>query len=290
MYEKHIFIFNKLSSIYEKLGDEIRATAYHNLAKRLELGELTGITSKSKEKIEEITNTGNLTLLKTLENSKNVKERLRLTGIIGFGPKKAQRLVARGVTTLAKIKKLDKLTSLQKLGIKYYNKISYPTINTFKKITTFIKNNTSDLVKIEIAGSFRTGDPNPGDIDIIICTKNGDIKDIVEKMQEKNILVDYVKTGENDILGFIKINDNFFRIDIKCVVPKYLASYLLFFGSGKYFSKYTRQVAKKNGYLLNQYGVKDRKTKELKTFRTEKAILKFLDIPYYTPEERKKYF
>ena len=52
MYEKHAQIFKKLSNIYEKLGDEIRATAYHNLSKRLELHDLEGITEKSEKKIE----------------------------------------------------------------------------------------------------------------------------------------------------------------------------------------------------------------------------------------------
>ena len=77
MYEKHAQIFKKLSIIYEKLGDEIRATSYHNLSKRLELGDIEGITEKSKKKIEEITRTGKLKILDDLEKNKEIKDRIK---------------------------------------------------------------------------------------------------------------------------------------------------------------------------------------------------------------------
>ena len=51
MYQKHILIFNRLSTIYEKLGDEIRATAYHNLSKKLELDDTETVSEKSWKKI-----------------------------------------------------------------------------------------------------------------------------------------------------------------------------------------------------------------------------------------------
>ena len=65
---------------------------------------------------------------------------------------------------------------------------------------------------------------------------------------------------------------------------------MLYFGSGKYFSKYIRGVAKSQGYKLNQYGIEDTKTGKLKTFRTEKSIFNFLKLPYLTPQERVLYY
>lgn len=287
MYEKHAQIFKKLSIIYEKLGDEIRATAYHNLSKRLELGDIEGITEKSKKKIEEITRTGKLKILDDLEKNKEIKDRIRLSRIIGVGPKISEKLVKEGITTFGEFKKLKNHTKLQKLGIKYYNKLEMPTLSVFKKIRNIIKGN---ILKFEIAGSFRTRKNTPEDIDLIICTKSGNINPIIELLEKKKILVDYIKSGENDILGVIEINGKFYRIDIKCIVMRYFYSYQLYFGSGKYFSKYIRGVAKEKGYKLNQYGLTDLKTNELKTFRSEGAIFKTLRLPYYTPEERVKYF
>ena len=77
---------------------------------------------------------------------------------------------------------------------------------------------------------------------------------------------------------------------MKVTTPKYFYTYLLFFGSGKYFSKYIRGVAKSKGYKLNQYGIEDLKTGKLKTFRSEEGVFKFLGLKYLTPEERVKYF
>ena len=134
MYEKHILIFNKLSNIYDSLGDEIRATAYHNLSKRLELNDLEGITEKSQSKIDEITRTGRLKILDNLEKDKTIKDRIRLVKIIGVGPKQAEKLVKQGVNNFTEFKKLDNHTKLQKLGIKYFNKLENPSPSVFRKI------------------------------------------------------------------------------------------------------------------------------------------------------------
>lgn len=290
MYSKHILIFNKLSHIYEKLGDDIRATAYHNLSKRLELGNLEGISKKSMDKIKEIDEKGYLTLLRDLERDKDISRRLRLTEILGVGPKLAEELVRKKIYTFSEFKKLENHTQLQNLGIKYYNKVSLPSVRTFKKIIEILKRDTPNLKKLEIAGSYRTGNKSPNDIDLIVCTHNGEIEPIIKILEEKKLLLDYVKSGKQDLLGFIKISDKIYRIDIKCTVPKYFYSYLLYFGSGKYFSKYIRGVAKERGYKLNQYGIVDLKTGEMKTFKSEKSIFSFLGLDYYSPEERVKYF
>lgn len=286
MYQKHILIFNRLSNIYEKLGDEIRATAYHNLSKKLELSDTETVSEKSWKKIEEINETGTLKILSDFEKDKKIMARIKLTNIIGVGPKVAEKLVDDGITTFGQFKKLPNLTSLQQLGVKYYNKIDLPTASVFKSIMTVLKNGLDDLVKIEIAGSYRMGNRKPNDIDLIVCTKTGNINEVLDLLKD----LDYVMSGENDILGIITVRGKFYRIDIKCVTPKYLHSYLLYFGSGKYFSKYIRGIAKEQGYKLNRYGIADLKTGDLKTFRSEKAIFKFLKVPYLTPEERKKYF
>ena len=291
MYTKHILIFNKLSHIYGKLGDDIRATAYHNLARRLELDNLDGITKKSLDKIKEIDENGNLKLLRDLERDKKVISRIRLTEILGVGPKLADELVMKKrIYTFSQFKKLDNLTKLQKLGIKYYNKVSLPSVRTFRRVVEILKKEVPNLKKLEIAGSYRTGNKSPNDIDLIVCTSKGEISPVIEILEKKNILLDYVKAGKEDILGFIKLGEKIYRIDIKCTVPKYFYTYLLYFGSGKYFSKYIRGIAKEKGYKLNQYGIVDLKTGVMKTFKSEKSVFTFLGVDYYSPEERVKYF
>ena len=88
----------------------------------------------------------------------------------------------------------------------------------------------------------------------------------VNFMQVKKVKVDFmVESGDSGFMGVLKINNKYYKIDVKVIEKKYYASFLLYFGSGKYFSKYIRGVAKDKGYKLNQYGIEDLKTGKLKT-------------------------
>lgn len=296
MYKTHINIFNELSKIYEKLGDDIRAGAYHNLAKKLELKDLSGITEKSKRKIDEISKTGKLTILENMKKDKNIEAKLKLLQIIGVGPSLADKMIKKGIKTPEEfIKKYDNPTQIQKMGMKYYGKLSRPNPNTFKKLVECICDN--EIKKFALAGSYRTGNPNPGDIDLIVIsftknkvdTKNWVLNTLDNKC--KKVKLDYmVESGDSGFMGVLKINNKYYKIDVKVIEKKYYASFLLYFGSGKYFSKYIRGVAKDKGYKLNQYGIEDLKTGKLKTFKSEEAIFKFLGEEYLTPRERVKYF
>ena len=301
MYSKHIRIFNELSKIYEKLGDDIRATAYHQLAKKLQLYDiyrkknknlqLTNITEKSQKKINQITETGKLKILEDMKKNKDIQDKLKLIEIIGVGPSLADKLIKSGIRNFKDFKEkyTHQATQLQQLGIKYYNKLKKPKLNTFYQIVKILCNQVPGVKDIAIAGSYRTGNPNPSDIDIVVCSKDGKIKNTLQTLTELGVLIDYVNSGKEDIFGIIKLNSKFYKIDIKTTTSKYFASYMLYFGSGKYFSKYIRGTAKGMGYKLNQYGI-TLKDGNLKTFRSEKAIFNFLKIPYLTPQERVLYY
>jgi len=301
MYSKHIRIFNELSKIYEKLGDDIRATAYHHLAKKLQLFEiykkknknlqLVGITEKSQKKMNQIGENGKLKLLEDMKKNKDIQDKLKLIKIAGVGPSLADKLIKSGIRNFKDFKEkyTHPVTQLQQLGIKYYNKLKKPKLNTFYQIVKVMCNQVPGVNDIAIAGSYRTGNPNPSDIDIVVCSRDGKIKNTLHTLTKLGILVDYVNSGKEDIFGIIKLGNKFYKIDIKTTTPKYFASYMLYFGSGKYFSKFIRGSAKSMGYKLNQYGITFKDGK-LKTFRSEKAIFNFLKIPYLTPQERVLYY
>jgi len=292
MYKKEIKIFLELSKIYEDLGDEIRATAYHNLAVKLKLNKFDELTEKSKNKIEEIKKTNKLKILEDLKKSKNIERRLNLVKIIGVGPKLAEKLVKNKIYTFESFKKNYKdKTKLQEIGVKYYDKLKKkPSGETVHSLISFLMRNLKIIKSLNLAGSFRTEKKDPNDIDLIITTSKGEIKLILEFLEEAKILKDYVKSGKEDILGVIYFQNNYYRIDIKVTKEKYLATYLLYFGSGKYFSKYIRGEAKKKGYKLNQFGLENLKTKKIKTFQKERSVFNVLNIPYYTPKERRELF
>lgn len=290
MYSKQIKIFNEISKIYEKLGDDNRATAYHKLAKKLELKDLSGITEKSEKKIKEIERTGKLKILEKLKKDKNIQAKLKLLEIIGVGPVLADKLVKNGIRKPKDfIEKYKNPTQLQKLGIKYYGKIKKPTERVFQELVKCLRETKN--TRFTIAGSYRTGNKKPSDIDLIFVneSKNYVINSLIDFCSETVELVDFIE-GDSNFMGVIRIFNKFYRIDAKFTTPSHYASFLLYFSSGKYFSKYIRGIAKEQGYKLNQYGIENLKTGKLKTFRSEEAIFKFLGVKYLTPPERVKLF
>jgi DNA polymerase/3'-5' exonuclease PolX len=64
--------------------------------------------------------------------------------------------------------------------------------------------------------------------------------------------------------------------------------YILYFGSGRDFSKKIRGIASNKGYRLNEKGLYNKKTGERIDFspKSERDIFDFLEIPFIRPELR----
>ena len=284
---KELEIFRRLMKIYGGLGDEHRETAYYKLIKKLEMGEIEGVSKKSKEKIEEIRMTGSLKLLDKLERDPKIQARLKLKEILGFGPVKAKNLVDKGIMTRDDIIRSGiKLSELQKFGLQFHHLFQNSvTEGVSDKIICILESGDNQVF---LAGSSRLGKKDPGDLDLIIINQKGKIRDVISDLVREGALVDYVKMGEEEIMAAVMVDGKFYKVDIKCTTRRFLASYLLYFGSGKYFSKWIRGIAKKRGVKLNQYGIV--KNDRLKTFKEEKEIFDYLGIDYIPPEERGEVF
>lgn len=260
--------------------------------KNLNLNEI--FSEKTLNKIKEIQKRGKLKILEDLKKDKEIKYIRNLTKIFGVGPTTAKYLVDRGVKNFKDYKNFYKsrdLTKIQKIGIKYHNiqKIEKNS-NVTKKVLNLIKTILKNDETIHLMGSGRVELEKSSDIDLVICNKNGDISKIIQFLEKKEILKDYSKSSENDIMGVIEIDKKFYRIDIKCTIRKYLATYLLYFGSGKYFSKFIRKIAKDKGYKLNQYGIEDLNNGKVHFFRFENGIFRFLNLPEILPIDRFTYW
>ena len=183
----------KQQKIYEKLGDEPRATAYHNLAKRLELMNLDGITEKSKQKIKTIEKTGQLPILEKLKSDKKIQARLKLSEILGVGPKLAENLADKGYKNFNDFKRNYKnLTKMQKVGVDYYSRLKLkPSLEVLHELVRVILGKVPKIENLAVAGSYRTGNPNPNDIDLIVCSRNGKINPLIQVLEKLEILVGF---------------------------------------------------------------------------------------------------
>jgi DNA polymerase lambda len=180
-----------------------------------------------------------------------------LEGVWGLGPRGAEKLYAKGIKSIEDLRKNeDQLTSMQKIGLKYYEdfKERIPREEVEQLLEKFRKSayqevkGGEEVMSVEACGSFRRGRPTCGDIDILITLKNGtNIKGLCEKLVIKLEKEGFLKerlgdfrrstTGSEGYMGVCQLDakHKFRRIDIK-VYPRdqYGFALLYFTGSDKF--------------------------------------------------------
>lgn len=130
--------------------------------------------------------------------------------------------------------------------------------------------------KIELVGSIRRKIP-PKDIDIIVIPKD---KEGINNFMRKsgNIRIE----GEKIISSVIEN----IQVDVIFATEDNWGAMLLTYTGSSGYNIGLRSIAKNKGFLLNQYGIYDRKTNELLASKTETEIYKILGKEYKEPELR----
>ena len=140
----------------------------------------------------------------------------------------------------------------------------------------------SDLNKIcsnvTTAGSIRREKEMVGDIDIVVIPKNlntfyDDVKNIIdyEYGATKKIFGMY---GDRPINIFVTTNESFGATLYQTTGPAV-------------YNIHKRQMAKRKGFKLNEYGLFNRETNEQVAGHTEQSIFDFLEWDYKEPNKRK---
>ena len=258
------------------------------ITKNTDLNKIKGIGKGFNEKINTIIETNTLEFYDEIKKDKDFKNLVELYNLTGIGPKKLEEFINNGIKSIKDLKKALKNNTVKVndatlLHLKYYKdlqkKLSKKEIeNIVKELTKILNIKKKDVI---IAGSYRLGKKESKDIDLIFVNQDLDI--IINKLEK--YIKGYFLKGEDKINVLLKF-DRVVHIDIRVVNRKYLAYYLLYFGSGSSFSRYIRQEAKLRGYKLDQYGLS--KNGEYIDFYPddEKDIFKFLKIDYVKPTNR----
>lgn len=255
------------------------------------LVNIDGIGINTIKRIKEIIDNGNLSEIK--EDNNNIISNLKQ--IIGIGDSLACKLVDEGVKSIDDLKnKVEndeiKVNDQIKLGIKYYDvckeDIPRSEIDLFNSMLEEILNNKYIY---NICGSYRRGKKKSNDIDVLISiikeNKKNNLKIIIDKLKERNLLVDDMTTDfKTKYMGFIKIKNDIRRIDIRFVDYSCYYSALLYFTGSMEFNKNMRKIAKDKGYKLSEYGLF--KDNNLIVVNSEKEIFDILEMDYKEPNER----
>jgi DNA polymerase (family 10) len=131
------------------------------------------------------------------------------------------------------------------------------------------------VYRIEVAGSIRRGEKNPGDIDVVVIPKN--IDKFAEFLKKKGkFLQGGSKKSRFRIEGI--------KVEFYYTTKESWGATLLAYSGKKGSNIGLRVVARMKGFKLNQYGLY--KKGKLVAGRTERDIYKALGRPYKEPAER----
>ena len=276
----------KLVRIYQLLGDEYRAMAY---MKAIANPDYVG--PRIKAKIKEFKETGKIQKISELMTEyPRLKYALAYDRILGFGIKLIDRVLDAGYNSpeelIAAINAgLIEIPEMARLGLKYRDdlarKIPRQTVN-------FVANRIKEFInadKIVIAGSYLRGNPYSGDIDLVIISNSSNSSNSInmDALKKSPEFIGTSVSGPSKITVLWKAAF-VIAIDLNFVSEEDYIPALLHFTGSKRFNIYMREIARKLGMSLNQYGLFKRG--KLIKVTSEKEIFDILKIPYVPPENR----
>ena len=309
-----IEIFSKMANIYKILGDRFRSEAYIKAIRSLRhiddipdnlknLMKIPGIGKGIGEKIIEISTTGNLNKLKTLQNDNSIQSILQLSRIAGVGPKMAKKLQKMKINSIQQLRKLVQngefnLTNQQELGLKYFEdlntKIPRKEIYDFDKELQIIVKSINPNLSAEIMGSYKRGKSESGDIDVLLSHKNIMTKDemkedyiseIAEGIKKRYKHVGTLAHGKFKHMSLYQLDKIIRHIDLIFIVGDSLPTGLSYFTGSVHYNMKMRERAKQMGYRLNEYSLKDENGKPMKV-KSERHLHDILGLQYVEPENR----
>ena len=302
-------IFTYLEKYYKSNYDTFRAKTYMALNKILKslssdsdlephnMKKIKGIGQGTIDRIKEIIDTGTLQEYEKLKDKKSpLEEFLKIHGV---GKQHAKKLVSegfKGVDDLRKCENIkDHLNDTQIKGLHYYDdmqvRIPYSEIEKHEVYLKDVLHKIDPKAELTIAGSYRRKRPDSGDIDLLLKAMSKKTYDnFIDTLVREGYLTCQLARGAKKYMGMGKIDTSpcHRRIDIMYTKPEeYPFAILYFTGSGD-FNVRMREDALKQGYTMNEYGIKhtDTGAKVDKLFLEEREIFDFLGYQYLNPEDR----
>ncbi len=287
---------------YRKRAYETAAAAIRRHDKLITSGtqaqkEIKGIGKSIGIKINEIIATGKLQFLEERPEEKKEKERVtkQFEKIFGVGPVTGEKWYDMGYHTFESLTGLyDQMNDQQKLGYYYYNQLNQRIPRAeMDQIANIIRQIWTPLgVDYEVAGSYRRGEPDSGDVDILVKQKPGiNINTLLSPLTNKKMILGNLALGPTKYMGIIRMNEgyNARRLDIRLVGEESWPYALLYFTGSKQLNVDMRAKALSMGLTMNEYGMVGQDgTKYLA--KTERDIFGYLGMKYLEPTQRSVIF
>ncbi len=287
--------YNKAARVLDSLKEDIEII--YEKGGVNELKKIPGIGQAIGKKIEEFIKTGKIKAYQKLKKECPIDLESLMT-VQGLGAKRIkilyQKLKIKNFKDLekaavsGKIGKLDgfgeksEKNILQSIVLAKQNKGRFllgAILPIVRKIVSNFKK-MPEVKKICPAGSIRRMKETVGDIDIlVISSKPGKIMDFF--IQMPGIVKVWAK-------GMTKSSVHFkqgFDADLRIVKKQNFGAALQYFTGSKDHNIALRKIAKKKGLKLNEYGVYNKKGKQI-AGKNEKEVYNSINLPYIEPELR----
>jgi len=286
----------------EEMDDSLSEIYKRGGLKALE--EIPSVGVSIAEKIEELLKTGHLKYYESLKKKTPV-DLSQLTTVEGVGPKIIKKLYEKlrikNLETLEKAARAGKIRKLEGFGEKSEENI-LKSIEFLKQsgkrfVLGFILSQVEVIVerlkrlkgveKISVAGSIRRMKETIGDLDILIVSeKPGPVMDFFVSMPEVKQVLAHGQTK-----SAVRLK-NGLDADLRVVEKKSFGAALCYFTGSKEHNIALREIAIKNGWKLNEYGLFKSKSKNdwiQIAGETEEEIYKKLSLDYIEPEMRENW-
>ncbi|MDN3514737.1 MAG: DNA polymerase/3'-5' exonuclease PolX [Candidatus Brocadia sp.] len=304
-------LFERIANVLELKGENtFRINSYRKaarvigdltvdvevLAREGKLTDIPGIGEGTAEKIVEYINTGKMSKYEEAMNGIS-EETVNLMQIPGLGPKTVAMLHKElgivGLSDLENALHADKLKGLFGIGDKKIENIvkgielfktsqqrisigmAYPVV---KRIIEGLRHNPR-IKNIQAAGSLRRMKETVGDIDILVSGTAG--ADIVKSFVNMKGVTQILAAG--DTKGSVRVEEGV-QADLRVVHEDEFGAALQYFTGSKEHNIHLREIARKKGMKISEYGIfmGDKKIGG----RLEEEIYKALGMDWIPPELR----
>ncbi|MDH4360983.1 MAG: DNA polymerase/3'-5' exonuclease PolX [Nitrospirota bacterium] len=307
--------FSRLAELLEIQGaNPFRIRAYRKAAQTIEslphsvasmlaegadLSELPGIGEDLAAKIQEIVQTGHLSLLDQV-SSQLPGQLAELAKIPSLGPKRVKLLYdtlgIQDLKGLAKAAQAGTIRQLHGFGPKIEEKILAETnrrsgseqrikISTAEEFAEPILDYLRSAKGVKdpiIAGSYRRRKDTIGDLDILVtCTQAKPVMDRFVAYDEVETVVSKGHTRATVVLR------SGLQVDLRVVPEDSYGAALQYFTGSKAHNIAVRSLAVKKGLKINEYGVFRGETRI--AGRTEEEVYAQVGLPYIVPELRENW-
>jgi DNA polymerase IV len=324
-----IEVLQKMSSYYDRIGDTWRTLAYRRcitalrretrlVATKEEAVQIPKIGERLAAKIEEIVTTTTLKRLEGTTTDPNDQLLHLFMGVYQVGYPSASKWIAQGHRTLEDLRAKAELTPNQRIGVEHYDdflqRIPRAEVAQHAEIVRKTLREVDPGLQGIVGGSYRRGNTESGDIDMIITKEGASLADIrtvtletvVPKLTKAGFLKAALATGTarsdsgskwHGASVLPRPGAPWRRIDLLFVPWSELGAALIYFTGNDIFNRSMRLLASKKGMRLNQRGLyadvmrgqrRERATEgRLLEGQSEEKIFEILGVPWRPPEHRK---